>query len=85
MSSSIIPPPPSLPSTSNKKACHHQLTAMDHRYRQQIKHLNDEMDQLRDVNHYLVEKNQRLLMTINLMRSPANVVKSHSSPSKLSF
>lgn len=83
MSLSIIPPPPSLLSATTKKSCHEQLATMDIRYRQQIKHLNNEMDQLRDANNYLVEKNRRLLMTINLMRTP--LVRSHSSPSKLSF
>ena len=67
--------PPSLPSTKYKKACLERLREMDQRYRSHIKHLTDQkdllteqIDRLRDVNHYLVENNRRLLRSINLMR-----------------
>ena len=48
---------------------------MDKQCRAKEKHLNDIIESLRqhiheltDVNHYLMEQNRRLLMTINLLR-----------------
>lgn len=70
-----VPPPTRLPSPEQRRRCREQLRAMDSRYRTKQKQLYDkievqtkQIDELRDANHYLLEQNRRLLMTVNLMR-----------------
>lgn len=57
-----------------------KLRDMDKRHRDKQQQLNEKIeaqgraiDQLTDANRYLLEQNQRLLMTIHLMRTQSTV------------
>ncbi len=91
-----VPPPPRLPSPKQRRQCLEQLQVMDRTYRMKQKQLHNkieaqtkQIDELRDANHYLLEQNRRLLMTVNLMRlrspSAPPILRSNSANLSVEF